>query len=77
MLKRAREEDKIAEDDVTDSPLSNKVLKTAETDVKSVQDAQVINAGRNGGFVRSLGLIALGAVVGSVGTIAGLMQLAD
>ena len=49
------------------------MLKVDDTDIK----AQNPGVQRNNHLARSLGLIALGAVVGSVGTIAGLMQLAD
>jgi len=50
------------------SPVADKVQKVGAGDITHRQ---------GGGYLKTAGLIALGAVFGSVGTIAGLMQLSD
>jgi hypothetical protein len=60
--------------EMANAPTANKVQKVNPGDITQGQVA--VRPERNG-YMKTAGLIALGAVFGSVGTIAGLMQLAD
>lgn len=57
-----------------DSPVAVKVQKVAPGDITA---GQVPARLPGNGYFKTAGWIALGAVFGSVGTIAGLMQLSD
>jgi hypothetical protein len=61
--------------------LSDEIAIHTEIDIsppaKMLKMIQAKEEAKAKGVVRSIGLVALGMVVGSVGTVVGLMQLAD
>lgn len=61
--------------DIRETTPSNKIAKTGEEETAAGIPSQI--EPRGGGYARTVGLVALGMALGSVTTIAGLMQLAD